>query len=154
MVDGIAGLPFVNDMIFQINDKWKPSNGGRKPNITAKWKTKNVGHGNKLYDEIIVFLDSENPNIFSMISEISNGKFSYDWLHDISITLDVYTSQSEDRVLQMVNECVRILKNNVVTKIRENEYVQILPGNIVSLNEEMRNIYRYTIDVDALRYNP
>ena len=84
----------------------------------------------------------------------ADGKFNYDWLHDISVTLDIYSSVSEARVLQLVDEIVKILKNNVVTTINGREYLQMLPGNIVSLNEEFRNIFRYNIDVDAMRFNP
>lgn len=153
MTDGIAGIPFVRDMITLINDKWQPKNGGRKPKLTAQWEIKTVGYGNSNYDEVIISLDSENPRIFSLISEIKNGQFSYDWLHDISITLDIRTGQSEARVLQLVDELVRILKKSVVSTINNHEYVQILPGNVVSLIEEYRNMYRYTIDVDAIRYN-
>jgi len=153
MVDGIAGLSFVRDMIKQL-DKWQPKNGGKKPTITAQWEKKVVGFANSNYDEIIISLDSENPRIFSLISEIKFGEFKYDWLHDISITLDIRTGQSEKRVLQLVNEVMRILKNNVVSTINNNEYVQILPGNVVSLNDEYLNLYRYTIDVDAIRFNP
>ena len=49
---------------------------------------------------------------------------------------------------------LRILKNNVVSTINNREYIQIVPTNIVSLNEEFRNIFRYSIDVDAKRINP
>lgn len=152
--DGMAGLPFANDIIKHLKDNWT-SNGGKQPVFTTQWKIKAVGVGQRKYDEIIVSLDSENPRIFSLISGIgADGKFDYDWLHEISVTLDIYSSVSEARVLQLVDECMRILKNNVVTTIDNREYIQILPSNITSLNEEFRNIFRYNIDIDALRYNP
>lgn len=154
-IDGMAGLPFANDIITLLDDEWVLGTGGKKPTFTTKWKKKVVGLGTRNYDEVIVQLDTEDPRIFSLISGIgSDGKFDYDWLHDISVTIDVYTSKSEDRVLQLVNEIVKILKNNVVTTINFHDYVQILPGNITSLNEEFRNIFRYNIDVDAMRFNP
>jgi len=151
--DGMAGLPFANDIITLLNSKWT-SNGGKRPVFTTKWKIKAVGVGKKSYDEVIVELDTEDPKIFSLISGGTAGAYTYDWLHDVSVTIDVYTSKSEERVLQLVNEIVRILKTNVVVTINNHPYVQILPGNIVSLNEEFRNIFRYNIDVDALRFNP
>jgi len=152
--DGMGGLPFANDLVKHLGDNWT-CNGGKKPNFTTQWKVKALGVGTKGYDEVIISLDSENPKIFSMISGIgADGKWNYDWLHEISVTIDIYSSVSEARVLQLVDECVRILKNNVVTTINGREYIQMLPSNITSLNEEFRNIYRYTIDVDTLRYNP
>jgi hypothetical protein len=74
--------------------------------------------------------------------------------HDLSINLDIYSSVSDAIVLQLVDEILKILKNNVVTTINNREYIQILPGNVVSLNEDFRNIFRYNIDVDAMRFNP
>jgi len=154
MTDGMAGLPFANDIIAHIRDNWQDT-GGKVPVFSTKWKKKAVGVGERKYDEVIVELDTEDPRIFSLITNIgADGKYNYDWLHDISVTLDVYSSVSEDRVLELVDEIIRILKNNVVTSIGVNEYIQILPGNIVSLNEEFRNIFRYNIDVDAMRFNP
>ena len=154
MTDGMAGLPFANDIIDHLKSNWT-SNGGKLPIFTTKWKKKVVGLGQRSYDEVIIELDTEDPKIFSLITGVgSDGKSNYDWLHDISITIDIYTSVSEERVLQLVDEIVRILKNNVVTTINNREYLQMLPGNITSLNEEFRNIFRYTIDVDALRFNP
>lgn len=151
----MAGLPFANDIVSHLKAEWVSGTGGKLPTFSTKWKKKVVGHGSKNYDEIIVELDTEDPKIFSLISGVgADGKFDYDWLHDISITIDVYTSISEDRVLQLVDEIIRILKNNVVTTINNRDYIQILPGNITSLNEEFRNIFRYNIDVDALRFNP
>tara|TARA_R110002126_G_scaffold51869_3_gene141653 strand:+ start:77 stop:553 length:477 start_codon:yes stop_codon:yes gene_type:complete len=151
---GMAGLPFANDMLTHLSSEWKAT-GGKKPIFSTKWKKKAVGVGQRAYDEVIIELDTEDPRIFSLISGVgSDGKFDYDWLHDVSITLDIYSSISEDRVLQLVNELVRILKNNVVTTINGHDYVQIIPGNIVSLNEEFRNIFRYNIEIDAMRFNP
>lgn len=155
MTDGIAGLPFANDIITLLEDNWVTGSGGKIPTFSTKWKKKVVGLGKREYDEVIVEIDTEDPKIFSLISGVDvDGKFNYDWLHDISITLDVYTSVSEKRVLQLVDEIVRIIKNNVVTTINNRDYIQILPGNITSLNEEFRNIFRYNIDVDAMRFNP
>lgn len=151
--DGMASLPFANDMITLLKKKWK-SSGGKVPVFSVRWKKKAVGIGQKSYEEVIIELDSEDPKIFSLISGGTVGAFTYDWLHDISITIDVYTSISENRVLVMVNEIIRILKTNVVTTINNRVYLQILPGTITPLNEEFRNIFRYNIDVDAMRFNP
>lgn len=150
----MAGLPFANDIITLLKNNWT-SNGGKIPTFTTQWKKKAVGVAQNKYDEVIISIDSENPKIFSLISGIgSDNKYNYDWLHDISITIDVYTSTSETRILSLVDEIVRILKNNVVSTINNHDYIQILVGNIVSLNEEFRNIFRYNIDVDAIRFNP
>lgn len=156
MTDGIAALPFVNDIITLMEDKWIPALGGKKPQFSKQWKIKAVGVGTNTYDEVIISIDSENPQIFSFIKgdATSNTTFDYDWLHDVSITIDIRTGQSEDRVLQLVNEVVRIIKNNVVPFINNRQYIQILPEGLTSMNEEYRNIFRYLISVSALRFNP
>jgi len=154
MADGIAGLTFVKDMIAFLGEQWTTDSGGAQPDITAQWNKKTVGFGGDNYQEIIISLDSENPNIYSLLQSTDADVFFWDWLHDISITLDIRTGDGEDRVLQMVDEVVRILKLNVITAINGTIYVQILPGAIVSLLEEYRNMFRYTVDVDCLRFNP
>lgn len=156
MTDGIAALPFVDDIKKLIGDKWINSLGGKLPTITKQWKIKQVGTGTNIYDEIIISIDSENPQIFSLMKgdATSNTTFEYDWLHDISITLDVRTAESEIRVLQLVNMVMKIIKTNVVPVINDRQYIQILPEGLTSMNEEYRNIFRYLISVSALRFNP
>lgn len=154
MVNGIGGLDFVNNMIAYLAEKWIEDTGGEQPVFTAQWKKKTTGFVDGNYQEVILSLDSENPNIYSLLQSTEANDFFWDWLHDISITLDVRTGDNEGRVLQMVNEIVRILKTTVILPINDTVYVQVLPGAIVSLNEEYRNMFRYTIDVDALQFNP
>lgn len=154
MAGGIAGLQFVNDMIVFLAKKWIEDTGGIQPVITAQWKKKTIGFVDGNYQEIIISLDSENPNIYSLLQRDDNDVFFWDWLHDISITLDIRTGDSEERILQMVDEVVRIIKANVILPINGTQMIQTLPGAVVSLNEEYRNLFRYTVDVDTLRFNP
>jgi len=154
MVDGIGGLDFVNNMIAHLAQKWTEDTGGEQPVFTAQWKKKTTGFVDGNYQEVIISLDSENPNIYSLLQSSEANGFFWDWLHDISITLDIRTGDSEERVLQMVNEIVRILKTTVILPINGTVYVQVLPEAVVSLNEDYRNLFRYTIDVTALIFNP
>jgi hypothetical protein len=153
--NGIAGLPFVSDMIKLLKDKWRPGNV-KMPDIEASWKIKALGVGSKTFNNVIITLDGEDARIFSLIknSTSSNEEFIYDWLHDISISLDIRTSESEEKVLKLADECIRILKTNVVPVINNHSYIQVLPGNMTPLNESYRNLYRWIIDVSALRFNP
>lgn len=154
---GIAGLNFVNDLIQLLGEKWITGDGGKKPVITAQWGKKVTGFVQSKYREIIISLDSENPQIFSLLQGNLNTD-AYDWLHDVSISLDIRSGQSEADILQMVNETMRILKSNTVpTIIAKNgtrTYLQMLPEGVTSLNEEYRNMYRYMISVSCLIFNP
>ncbi|NIT99616.1 MAG: hypothetical protein GWN01_01325 [Nitrosopumilaceae archaeon] len=152
-MSGIAGLDFKDDIIALLN-KWRSGNGGRKPTFTVVWKKKDIGRGNRGYDEVIVILDAENPNIFSLRRTDGSGNSIYDWLHDISISIDIWTSNGEKRSHEMVNEVVRLLKTNVLFNINNRQYVQLLPTGIEPLHEEYRNIYRWIVDVEAMRLNP
>ena len=155
MTDGFIGLKFANDLITLLNGKWKAS-GGAKPLFQTQWNMKNVGLGSRNYNQVIISIDAENPQIYSMMQGDATDatKFTYDWLHDVSISIDVRTSESESRVLQLVNEIMRILKTNVVPTINNRTYIQMLPEGITSLNEEYRNLYRYLISVSAIKLNP
>lgn len=159
MTNGFAGLNFANDIITLLNSKWK-SSGGTKPVFSTKWNKKVVGHGTRVYNEIIVNIDAENPQIYSLMQGNANNReeFVYDWLHDVSVTLDIRTNTSEERVMIMVDEVMRILKTNVVPLITTNgktrDYIQMLPEGITSLNEEYRNMFRYMVSVSAVIFNP
>lgn len=152
----MASLPFVDDIEDLIIDKWIPAKGGKLPEIDKQWRIKELGTGSNKYDEIIISIDSENPQIFSFIKNDASvaENFDYDWLHDISITLDIRTSESENRVLQLTNEVVRICKNNVVPTINRRTYLQLLIEGITPMNEEYRNIFRVMVGLGTLRFNP
>lgn len=150
---GIAGLDFVNDMVSLLGTKWK-SSGGKKPKITKQWETKAVGVGQRSYDQIIIGIDSESANIFSLQYTGNDNNSQWDWLHDISITIDIRSSLTEARVLQLVDETMRIIKENVLLNINNREYVRIVPNGITSVNEEYRNLFRYILSCDAIYFNP
>lgn len=156
LTGGMAGLQFVKDIIFLLENSWLSDNGGDKPQVVKVWELKQVGLADNKYSVVIVNIDSENPQIYSMLQ--GNGgdplASNYDWLHEVSITLDVRTSISEDRVLEMVNETMRIIKTNIVPTINNNFYVQLLPEGLTSMNEEYRGLYRYIMSVSVLKFNP
>ena len=153
---GMAGLPFVTDLITLLGNSWVNNNGGDKPQFFKSWEFKEAGLGDGDYSVVIVSLDSEDPKIFSMLQNNGGNPLmsNYDWLHDVSATIDIRTSRSESRVLEMTNEIIRILKTNVVPIINFNQYIRLLPTAVTSMNEEYRGLYRYIVDVDCLRFNP
>jgi len=153
-MSGTAGTDFLGDMVSLIKSKWRPSDAGPLPTFRLKWDIKEVGHGAGRYDMVIITFDSESADIFSMIAESDGTEFKYDWLHDMSLTIDIMTSHSARRGLQITNEIMRIIKSSVVSRIGGREYLRILPEGVTVLNDDKRNIYRTTIGVSAMRYNP
>ena len=153
--DGSAGLRFMNDFIFLLNKKWKSGNT-RKPTISKIWTRKVTGLISNNARDVLITLDDESPQIFSLQQRDGDDQPFWDWLHDVGLTIEVRTGTSVDDALSIVSEITRIIKKNVtlVTGVDNNEYVQMLPGTIVSRNEEFRNLFRYVMEVSVLKYNP
>jgi len=152
--DGSAGLRFMNDFILLLNTQWR-SGVTRKPTISKIWTRKVTGLVSNNARDVLITLDDESPQIFSLQTRTNNTP-SWDWLHDVGLTIEVRTGTSVDDALSIVNEITRIIKANVtlVVGVDNNEYVQMLPGTIVSRNEEFRNLFRYIMEVSVLKYNP
>lgn len=152
---GLASLQTIADLLEFIYDKWIPDNtDGKKPEMVASWKVKETGHMEGNYRKIIVQIDSENPEIYSLLQYDADGIKFWDWLHDMSFTFDVRTGVSEEACLKMANELVRILKLNAFGEMGLNYNVQLLPGAVTVAHEDYRNLFKILVDVDILRFNP
>lgn len=153
-LDGSAGLQFMEDILFLLDDQWIPANVS-KPNFRKKWETKVTGMVQGKARDVLISLDTESVNIFSIQQRDGNDKPFWDWLHDVSLTIEVRTATTKEDALKIVSEITRIFKENVGSVlINGNEYVQMLPGTVVSQSEEFRNLFRYIMDVSAMKYNP
>lgn len=150
---GDPGLELANDLITLFKDKWIPKTGGVQPVFTTQWNIKEVGRGQKKYTNVIIDADVNNPRIFSLQYTVNNIP-TWDFYHDISANIDMITSESENRINQISFEIQRILTTNVVPVINTHQYTQLLPGPVIDLNEQYRNIFRKTMIVEAERYNP
>ncbi len=151
--DGSAGLVFLNDFVDLLNTKWKSGNT-KKPTISLIWDRKVTGLMNRGARDILITLDDETFQIFSLQSRDGNGKPSWDWLHDVGLTVEIRTGTNVIDCLEILNELSRILKENVTLFINGHEYVQMLPGTAISRNEEFRNLFRWVMDLSVLKYNP
>lgn len=151
-LDGSAGLRFLDDFVKLLNTKWKSGNT-RKPTISLIWDRKVTGFVTKGARDVLITLDDESVQIFSLQSRLA-GVPSWDWLHDVGLSIEVRTGTNIKDALSIVSEITRIIKENVTLYIDDNEYVQMLPGNITSRNEEFRNLFRYVMDLSVLKYNP
>lgn len=152
---GSAGLKFVHDIEDIIDNNWIVKIGGKKPNFVKSWEFKESGLEEK-YEIVIIHLDDESLRIFSMMQgdPTNNTKFVYDWLHDISVTLEIRTGESERRVLQLTDMITYILKHNVVPVVNNRQYVQLLPDGYVPMNEDYRNLFKTLLSCSAMRFNP
>lgn len=153
MTNGTAGDQFLDDIITILNEQWIQGNT-KKPIFKKVWEEKALGLGNSNFREILITLDTESMQIFSLQQTDTNGVPFWDWLHDISVTIDIRTGTSESDCLSILNEVTRIIKKNVLLTVGNTEYVQLLPNTAISMNEQYRNLYRWTMDCSAIRFNP
>lgn len=149
----MASLNLVDDIQKLLKDKWINDNSP-KPEFVKNWQVKETGHVDDNYKKVLVQIDGENPMIYSLMQVDSDSTKFWDWLHQISITLDIRTGQSEKVCLEMANEIMRILKTNVFGTLGDHYYIQLLPGPVTVAHENYRNLWRILIDVEALRFNP
>lgn len=154
MTGGTAGLEFVDDIITLLNRDWRTNNGGKRPVFEKVWNEKTVGYFDSNYRVVLVHLDAEPVQIYSLQQRDENDDPAWDWLHEPTVTIDIMSGESEKAVLEMLNEITRILKKNVLLNINDREYVQMILGTATSRNEDYRNLWRYTLDCDAMRWNP
>ena len=146
---GIAGLDILNEMVAFFRSELS---GVRVETI---WKEKSVGFGTSGFDVVFLGLDEEDPAIFSLQHADSEGKPIWDWLHTVHFYIDIRTGKSEERVLELVDKIMQIIKRNVIpTHPSGNQNIQLLPVGITSLNEDYRNLFRYMIDCQIMVFNP
>jgi len=153
---GDPGLEFANDTVTLLKKKWIAKIGGALPDFSTKWNIKEVGRGKTKYSNVIIDADVDDPQIFSLQFRDNNVP-SWDFYHYISANIDVITSESEQRLNKIVFQIVKIFKDNVVPQpadMNNHVYTQILPGPLIDLNEETRNIFRKTMTIDSQRFNP
>ena len=147
---GIAGLDVLNEMVTFFKQQL-PNN----IRVDKIWNEKSVGLGSSGYDVIFLGLDQEDPDIFSLQYKDSDGTPSWDWLHTVHFYIDIRTGKSEEHVLELVDNVMKIIKKNVIpTNGSKNRNIQLLPVGVTSLNEDYRNLFRYMLDCQIMVFNP
>ena len=93
-------------------------------------------------DFILLTPTNEDPQYF--------GLYGSDFLHSISIKIDVHSFQNLQHHENLVNEVFRIVKAN----IRGTNYVDLLLTQSYHNNDLYRNIYRHTVIMKYRKLNP
>ena len=148
MAGGIAGLDVLNMIKDHLNDNL--TTGAQVETI---WKEKSVGFGDSSYDQIFIGLDAENVNIYSL-QHSQDGMPRYDWLHNVHFFVTIHTAQSEERVLELANDVMRVAKESVIVPFDRLKYIQLIPTGATSLNDEFRNLFRYELTFKMMVFNP
>ena len=93
-------------------------------------------------DFILITPTNEDPQYF--------GLYGSDFLHHISVKVEVHSFQNLQHHENIVNEVFRIVKAN----IRGTDYVDLLLTQSSHNNDLYRNIYRHTIIMKYRKLNP
>lgn len=116
--------------------------------IEKKQDMKTVGLAKSDYTVIMVGYGDENLIPFSL--DTGDG---IDWLHDLDMTIDIFTSRGQEFAKIALNKVVAVLKKNIQpTGLTAG--IQMLPGDITPLHEEYRNMFRYQMEVHFKTFNP
>ena len=131
--------PTVTDMKTLLNDNWSLST---HPNISFMWEEKATGFMDDRRDFILLTPTHEDPQYF--------GLFGQDFLHIIYVKIDVHSFQNLEHHENLVNEVVRIIKEN----IRREDFVDLVLTQSSHDNDMYRNIYRHSLVVRYRKLNP
>jgi len=123
----------LEDCIVMIKDGWTA--GTQLPTIKALWKEKSTGFMDDRRDIVLVYPRRENVEYF--------GLFGQDFLHTLTLVIDVRSYGEQEKVDQTVEEILRILKVN----IRRAGFVDVLVKNTVSMSDNLRNMFKHQIIV-------
>ena len=122
-----------------IIDNWTLAS---QPDITFVWEERTTGFMDDRRDFILVTPTNEDPQYF--------GLYGSDFLHHISVKVEVHSFQNLQHHENIVNEVFRIVKAN----IRGTDYVDLLLTQSSHNNDLYRNIYRHTIIMKYRKLNP
>ena len=122
-----------------IIDNWTLAS---QPDITFVWEERTTGFMDDRRDFILITPTNEDPQYF--------GLYGSDFLHHISVKVEVHSFQNLQHHENIVNEVFRIVKAN----IRGTDYVDLLLTQSSHNNDLYRNIYRHTVVMKYRKLNP
>lgn len=122
-----------------IIDNWTLSS---QPDITFVWEERTTGFMDDRRDFILLTPTNEDPQYF--------GLYGSDFLHHITVKIEIHSFQNLQHHENIVNEVFRIVKAN----IRGTDYVDLLLTQSAHNNDLYRNIYRHTVIMKYRKLNP
>jgi hypothetical protein len=122
-----------------IVDNWTLSS---QPDITFVWEERTTGFMDDRRDFILLTPTNEDPQYF--------GLYGSDFLHHITVKIEIHSFQNLQHHENIVNEVFRIVKAN----IRGTDYVDLLLTQSAHNNDLYRNIYRHTVIMKYRKLNP
>jgi hypothetical protein len=129
----------VTDTKNLLQENWSLST---TPDITFMWEERATGFMDDRRDFILLTPTNEDPQYF--------GLYGQDFLHYITVKIDVHSYQNLEHHEDLVNEIFKIIKAN----IRRTNYVDLMATSSYHDNDMFRNMYRHTIIIRYRKLNP
>ena len=129
----------VTDTKNLLLDNWSLST---TPDITFMWEERATGFMDDRRDFILLTPTNEDPQYF--------GLYGQDFLHYITVKIEVHSYQNLEHHEDLVNEIFRIIKAN----IRRTDFVDLMATSSYHDNDMFRNMYRHTIIIRYRKLNP
>ena len=129
----------VTDTKNLLLDNWSLST---TPDITFMWEERSTGFMDDRRDFILLTPTNEDPQYF--------GLYGQDFLHYISVKIEVHSYQNLEHHENLVNGIFRIIKAN----IRRTDFVDLMATSSYHDNDMFRNMYRHTIIIRYRKLNP
>ncbi len=129
----------VTDTKNLLLDNWSLST---TPDITFMWEERSTGFMDDRRDFILLTPTNEDPQYF--------GLYGQDFLHYISVKIEVHSYQNLEHHENLVNEIFKIIKAN----IRRTNFVDLMATSSYHDNDMFRNMYRHTIIIRYRKLNP
>ena len=129
----------VSDTKSLLIDNWTNTT---LPDVTFVWEERTTGFMDDRRDFILLTPTNEEPQYFGLHGD--------DFLHHISVKIEVHSFQNLEHHEKLVNEIFRIIKAN----IRRTNFVDLLITSSYHDNDMFRNIFRHTILVKYRKLNP
>ena len=108
----------ANDTKTLLNENWSLS---PQPDITFVWEEKATGFMDDRRDFILISPENEDPQYF--------GLYGQDFLHQISVRIEIHSFQNLEHHENLVNEIFRIVKEN----IRRTDFIDLSDSRSASV---------------------
>lgn len=141
---GTATYDTVDDIKSLIESDWNIGsiNAGTMPRVVKIWDEKTVGYGDSRMPIVLVQPKSEDIEYFNL--------YGTDFLHEVTISLDIRTYLNIENHSKAVSEIDRIIKENV----RRTNFVDLRVVSSEPLSHLYRNMFRHVLEIKYRKMNP
>jgi len=132
-------VDFVADVEKMIFDGWSTGTGGVKPTIDKEQDFRYIPINTEY---VLVNSLAQGDNFL--------GIGAVDYLRDVGVSVMVHTSQGRTRMIQMLEECRRIIRTKSKWTVNGNKYDMVQMSVDTDLSDRKRKDWSISFDVTAI----